>query len=738
MVSENNDLFDGASPNASDDYNYLLGIQVPIEDLDLPMPDFQEGFLPPVSALNSGAMPDIAIGISDTEAHSKDTVGEVLPDFARDDTTIKEEDNEDQFNWSSMPYDIIAISDDDNEDDDHENPDILMWQPDGSSVPIKKEDDEVKFIWEKMGDRVIDLDPDIETSAASKLNPGKSFLKGLDLKGIRPLIDRSAIRRAQEALLRARRRNLGIPEPSTTSGVLNGPGLQWPKRPVLPVDDNESAWTKADFTPDEDTGRNFRALKKSYNAKVKNNSNTFEDDIEFARAEKSENLRRARLKAEYDYARGYSDDDNSGDDLFVSSAPAGTSQSKRGVAPDSEDENSNSRSPKQRKPNSNRERTQQELEQESSINMMAGIEGLIHRLNRKSNADGKKSGKKNKGKPGKKAKAGKKGVPKRTKRKPTEVGYLNNWNSLLTSSVFEDADANLGREALPVSGHTHKQKALAALVASVPLGTTTKKDAQAEKNHISRSTVTLGRGIKGTCKADGGTGWKLTGMKSSLHHHQCQGAAFMKERETGAEEPLGGILVGLFLLIMQRRKTNSENCKADAMGLGKTLMTIALMISNPPPRHEKHRATLIVCSPGLLTQWEQEIETHTEDGYLDKVLKHYSAGGVRGKGAVAVLQEQDVILTTYQEVIKSYPKLHVPEDIHDEEELKAWWQKQWSQERDVLHKVQFYRVVLDESQAIKNHETQTSIACRALMAKHRWTLSGTPISNVSLADYSLK
>ena len=34
-----------------------------------------------------------------------------------------------------------------------------------------------------------------------------------------------------------------------------------------------------------------------------------------------------------------------------------------------------------------------------------------------------------------------------------------------------------------------------------------------------------------------------------------------------------------------------------------------------------------------------------------------------------------------------------------------------------------------EAQTIKNHASQTSIACRALMAEHRWALSGTPIQN---------
>ena len=43
-------------------------------------------------------------------------------------------------------------------------------------------------------------------------------------------------------------------------------------------------------------------------------------------------------------------------------------------------------------------------------------------------------------------------------------------------------------------------------------------------------------------------------------------------------------------------------------------------------------------------------------------------------------------------VVKSYPKLDIPEDIRGEDELKAWWEKQWNQERDVLHQARFYRV----------------------------------------------
>lgn len=574
MASENADPLDGASPNAfhshePDSYDDLLGVQIPIETLDLPMPDFQGEFDQPGLAIDSQSIPDIAMEIPNTqackdintdntatakpnsmlprhEAVKKDLPNGSSPSKGYDDhvieifdtennISIKEEDYEDPFNWTSIPNDVISISDDDDDDND-----VLMLRADASSVPIKKEDDEVKVIWEKMGDRIIELDSDDEPNVASKPNLGKSFLRGLDPKARRPFIDRSAAIRAQEAYLQAHRRKHDIPEPSNNvgfsarQGIINGQG---PKRSDLSVEEDGCAWMNADYTPDEDTGRKFRALKKSYNAKVQKDDNTLNDDIEFAKAEKAENLRLARLKAEYEDALGYSDEDNSDDGLFVSSASTRTSRSKRRANDDlnSKDENPDTRSSKQRKSDNNRKQIQQELDQEQVINLMAGIEGAIHKMN----GEGNSSGKKGKGKYNEKVKA-----LKRKKRKPNEAGYLNNSTSLLTSNVYEDADANLNREALPVSGHTHKKKALAALVASVPLGTT-EKDARAEKNHIFKSTVTLGRGIKRGCKADGENDWKLAGMKSSLRHHQVQGAAFMKERETGCEEPLGGILVSL-------------------------------------------------------------------------------------------------------------------------------------------------------------------------------------------------
>ena len=72
-------------------------------------------------------------------------------------------------------------------------------------------------------------------------------------------------------------------------------------------------------------------------------------------------------------------------------------------------------------------------------------------------------------------------------------------------------------------------------------------------------------------------------MKTTLKHYQILGTAFMRRRETGSDRPRGGIM-------------------ADAMGLGKTLMSLANIVNGKPKGKGKLRTTLIVASPSLLDQ----------------------------------------------------------------------------------------------------------------------------------------
>lgn len=586
MIFEIGDPFDGASPGTPqmhEPYDDLLGVEVPVEDLEMPVADFegdysQLSFRPLVANMMSARdqNPDLTgdqqslepaiMDLCDFGANPLETNADLGNIFRRNATRQRQSEGiaptepariSAVLNGSPSSHDISPANvqasrlspkasrikkevlntpftfgtslntiDDPVEISDTENTD---------SVPIKRESDEVEFLWEKMGDHVIELDSDNDTSAASRISLGKSFLKRLDLKCTRPPIDPLNFKAAQEAYLRARRLNHGIPEPSPKRKATNRLEVPGSKSSEVPIDDDESAWMKADYIPDEDNGKAFRALKKRYNAKFRTGSNTMTDTIEYTKAEKAENLRLARLKAEYENARGYNDDDDSDDGLFISPSVA-TSHPKRHAfdSPEDKDENTDSRRAKQRKPNAKGKGARQGLDEEQETNMMAGLEEFIRKNYGKV---GDKSGEKAKGKSGTNA-------SKRSKRRAKKAGYLNDSNSLLTSNVYEDADANLNREELPISGHTHKQKALAALVASVPLGIT-QKDAASQKSRILKATVTLARNIQGSCKPDGKDQWKLPGLKSSLRHHQVLSAAFLAERENGGEEPLGSILVSL-------------------------------------------------------------------------------------------------------------------------------------------------------------------------------------------------
>lgn len=218
-------------------------------------------------------------------------------------------------------------------------------------------------------------------------------------------------------------------------------------------------------------------------------------------------------------------------------------------------------------------RLAQEKEQEKEASMRVGIEDFLASKSKqegkkaktsKKAPEGRKRHKKSVGKTSKSVghpsvkKKHKAGAQKKKTKKPTpgQPGYLNDFASLTMCNIYEDANRNLDRPDLAVVTHTDKDKALKALLAGVPLDD--RGSTRGEKSNILKATKTLGN-----VRADGNGRWRLKGMKTSLLHHQIQGAAWMRERETQDVQPLGGL-------------------QADAMGLGKTIMTIAAMISNPP------------------------------------------------------------------------------------------------------------------------------------------------------------
>lgn len=295
----------------------------------------------------------------------------------------------------------------------------------------------------------------------------------------------------------------------------------------------------------------------------------------------------------------------------------------------------------------------------------------------------------------------------KSKTKPNQPELLKD---LFKSNIYDDANANLDLPQLEVLPHRNKQKILTKLLANIPLED--QKHSRGHRANILKSIKTLGN-----VGADGHGKWKMKNMIFSLLNHQVQGSGFMVERENGSGEPRGGLL-------------------ADEMGLGKTIMTIATMISNPPTRDDP-RPTLIVCPAGIINQWRAELEIHVEKDVFNQIIIYRASSmkRIHGSGCESVLKNANVVLTSFQEVIKSYPQFKPPKELVLPADKRTWWEKTYEHDRGPLHRVFFYRIVLDEAQAIKNHMSATSIACRSILGRHRWCITGTPIMNSVIEFY---
>ncbi len=139
---------------------------------------------------------------------------------------------------------------------------------------------------------------------------------------------------------------------------------------------------------------------------------------------------------------------------------------------------------------------------------------------------------------------------------------------------------------------------------------------------------------------------------------------------------------------------------ADDMGLGKTIQILAFLLRQVK-RHKQ--ANLIVIPTTLLFNWKNEIER-----FAPSLKTHYYYGTNRTKNSEA-FRKYDVIITTYGTMVK---------DI------------------EVFRKYRFNYLILDESQAIKNPNSQRFKAASLLRARNRIAMTGTPIENNTFDLYA--
>ncbi|MFD4357809.1 DEAD/DEAH box helicase [Nocardia sp. NPDC058518] len=137
---------------------------------------------------------------------------------------------------------------------------------------------------------------------------------------------------------------------------------------------------------------------------------------------------------------------------------------------------------------------------------------------------------------------------------------------------------------------------------------------------------------------------------------------------------------------------------ADDMGLGKTVQVLALLVHE---REVEPRTgpTLLVCPMSVVGNWQRETQRFAPDL---RVLVHHGRGRLVGAEFAAAVADSDLVITTYALLARDVTLLS---------------EQRWE------------RIVLDEAQHIKNAVTRQARAARALTARHRLALTGTPVEN---------
>ena len=169
--------------------------------------------------------------------------------------------------------------------------------------------------------------------------------------------------------------------------------------------------------------------------------------------------------------------------------------------------------------------------------------------------------------------------------------------------------------------------------------------------------------------------------------------------------------------LLQHHYNGLGACLADDMGLGKTLQTLALLVhihdslpekENPFPTsifdlgkpQKEALKCLIIMPSSLLFNWYEEIKRFAPELSCTQYVGHDR------KAKALRLSNYDIVLSSYPIVLK---------------------------DAKLLERYTFRYIILDESQRIKNNNSQIFKTISALKAEHKISLSGTPIEN-SLSD----
>ena len=135
---------------------------------------------------------------------------------------------------------------------------------------------------------------------------------------------------------------------------------------------------------------------------------------------------------------------------------------------------------------------------------------------------------------------------------------------------------------------------------------------------------------------------------------------------------------------------------ADEMGLGKSIQTITYMRHRFLEQKDPEMKMLIVVPTSLIYNWKEEFQKFGKD------LKITIVNDTRAKRVQKLQEKSQVYITSYGLL---------------------------RQDIDLYQEMSFDTMVLDEAQNIKNPKSDTTLATKAVKARVKFALTGTPLEN---------
>ena len=146
---------------------------------------------------------------------------------------------------------------------------------------------------------------------------------------------------------------------------------------------------------------------------------------------------------------------------------------------------------------------------------------------------------------------------------------------------------------------------------------------------------------------------------------------------------------------------NFGGCLADDMGLGKTIQIMAFILTQR--KHKDKNTNLVVVPTSLIFNWQQELQKFAPS------LKVHTIYGADREKNIHDLANYEVVITSYGTLLS---------DVYH------------------LKEFMFNYIFLDESQAIKNPDSQRYKSVRLLKSRNKIVMTGTPIENNTFDLYA--